>query len=384
MTVRFEDTPEDEKVAFIEGEVNTSNAKELEKLLDENVSMTDDFIMDFEKVPYISSAGLRILLKMQKELTKIGSFKLRNVNENVLEILKTVRLDKVISIEGMATKENETYENLPEIKIDEYELQEEEKELLPMRVRYLCQEEKLKAYSASYNGDYAGFMVYTLAESNNTATIYYIYIVEDARGKDVAKTLVKKASKILEDQGVEEICVNILAETDGEDFAAKLGFDKVKKVNHILKYNKKQILESSMWKQIDKLREMFDKVKIYDELDYLQKLEIDSLVSDDDFDEIDRLYTRFFVLDDTVTSFLNAQEITDNNIWINKLKVLSEKNVNYAPVLLLSSVIDAVATLLSDEDNIQLVDSNANMLNSYKQVLGEPLETLKDKLYIKK
>jgi len=47
-----------------------------------------NLILDFENLEYISSAGLRIILKLQKMMNKIGTMKLIHVGEAILEIFE--------------------------------------------------------------------------------------------------------------------------------------------------------------------------------------------------------------------------------------------------------------------------------------------------------
>jgi len=53
-----------------------------------------DLVLDFEKVPFIDSAGLEYLLDLQEKFAeKLGRIKLANLNENIADILKITRLD---------------------------------------------------------------------------------------------------------------------------------------------------------------------------------------------------------------------------------------------------------------------------------------------------
>ena len=56
--------------------------------------------MDFEKLEYISSAGLRVLLSAQKTMNKQGSMKLVNVNETIMEIFEVTGFSDILTIEG--------------------------------------------------------------------------------------------------------------------------------------------------------------------------------------------------------------------------------------------------------------------------------------------
>ena len=52
-----------------------------------------------EKLAYISSAGLRVLLKAQKTMNKQGSMSIRNAGAEILEIFEVTGFDEILNIE---------------------------------------------------------------------------------------------------------------------------------------------------------------------------------------------------------------------------------------------------------------------------------------------
>ena len=58
-----------------------------------------ELIMDFEKLEYISSAGLRVLLSAQKIMNKQGEMKLIHVNEVINEIFEVTGFSDILTIE---------------------------------------------------------------------------------------------------------------------------------------------------------------------------------------------------------------------------------------------------------------------------------------------
>ena len=56
-------------------------------------------MLDFEKVEYISSAGLRVLLTAHKSMSKKGGMKLINVSEDIMEILEVTGFNDILTIE---------------------------------------------------------------------------------------------------------------------------------------------------------------------------------------------------------------------------------------------------------------------------------------------
>ena len=81
----------------LEGRLDTTTAPQLDAELD--YSGVEELIFDLEKLEYISSAGLRVLLSAQKAMNKQGSMKVINVNEAVSEIFEVTGFDSILTIE---------------------------------------------------------------------------------------------------------------------------------------------------------------------------------------------------------------------------------------------------------------------------------------------
>ena len=58
-----------------------------------------DTIMDFEKLEYISSAGLRVLLSAQKIMSRQGEMKLIHVSDTIMEIFEVTGFADILTIE---------------------------------------------------------------------------------------------------------------------------------------------------------------------------------------------------------------------------------------------------------------------------------------------
>ena len=80
---------EPEKIIIgLTGRLDTSTAPDLDKAINENIADTENLVLDFKKLEYISSAGLRVLLSAQKKMQKLGAMKLTNVCEDVMEVFE--------------------------------------------------------------------------------------------------------------------------------------------------------------------------------------------------------------------------------------------------------------------------------------------------------
>ena len=89
----------DELVLEITGRVDTITAPALEKTINENFGEVKSFILDFKNLEYISSAGLRVLLGAQKKMSQIGSMKIKNVCELVMEVFEITGFADILNIE---------------------------------------------------------------------------------------------------------------------------------------------------------------------------------------------------------------------------------------------------------------------------------------------
>jgi len=82
------------------GSIDTISSPELQSAILKGFQKTDNLVLDFSEVTYISSAGLRALLIGQKTASsKGGSLVIRNVAEAVMKVFKMVNFDKALQIE---------------------------------------------------------------------------------------------------------------------------------------------------------------------------------------------------------------------------------------------------------------------------------------------
>ena len=83
----------------IEGRLDTTTAPVLDKTVMEDLGDTKNLILDVKGLEYISSAGLRVLLSAQKKMQKIGSMKVTNVCEAVMEVFEMTGFADILVIE---------------------------------------------------------------------------------------------------------------------------------------------------------------------------------------------------------------------------------------------------------------------------------------------
>ena len=83
----------------LEGRLDTTTAPQLEGELRSAVNGITTLIFDMEKLDYISSAGLRVLLSAQKVMNKQGSMLLRNVKPEIMDIFDVTGFVDLLTIE---------------------------------------------------------------------------------------------------------------------------------------------------------------------------------------------------------------------------------------------------------------------------------------------
>lgn len=86
------------KVA-LEGRLDTTISPELESKLEGELNEITDLVFDFEKLEYLSSAGLRVLLAAQKIMNKQGKMVIRNANNTIKEIFEVTGFSNILVVE---------------------------------------------------------------------------------------------------------------------------------------------------------------------------------------------------------------------------------------------------------------------------------------------
>ena len=82
----------------LEGRLDTITAPQLEDAFKEVAPGLTALTLDFEKLEYISSAGLRVLLMAQKTMAAQGEMKLVNVGDTIQEIFEVTGFSEILTI----------------------------------------------------------------------------------------------------------------------------------------------------------------------------------------------------------------------------------------------------------------------------------------------
>ena len=84
---------------IVSGRLDTQTAPELEKELDSILAGLKELIFDMTNLEYVSSAGLRVILKAQKAMNQQGSMKLTGVNDSIMEVFDITGFLDILTIE---------------------------------------------------------------------------------------------------------------------------------------------------------------------------------------------------------------------------------------------------------------------------------------------
>ena len=85
--------------AEVNGRIDTVTVTEAESILKSDLDGITELVLDFKGLDYISSAGLRLLLTLQKTMNKQGSMTIKNANETVTEIFDVTGFSDILTIE---------------------------------------------------------------------------------------------------------------------------------------------------------------------------------------------------------------------------------------------------------------------------------------------
>lgn len=81
------------------GNIDTTTAPEFEKIIngmDDNIT---DLVIDMSEVEYVSSAGLRLLLMTQNIMDEKGSLIVKNICQDIMDIISVTGFDEILTIE---------------------------------------------------------------------------------------------------------------------------------------------------------------------------------------------------------------------------------------------------------------------------------------------
>ena len=83
----------------LKGHIDTTNANQFEALLEDLEGVTE-LILDLQDLVYLYSAGLRVVLLMQRKMNKNGTMKVIHVQPSVMDIFEVTGFVEILTIEA--------------------------------------------------------------------------------------------------------------------------------------------------------------------------------------------------------------------------------------------------------------------------------------------
>jgi len=96
MDVKVTEKDNREYLVSISGRFNTDNAYLVDSELSKIIAKADTITIDFDKLEYISSAGLRVLLTNQKRMK--NPISIINASDDVYEIFEITGFSDIVNI----------------------------------------------------------------------------------------------------------------------------------------------------------------------------------------------------------------------------------------------------------------------------------------------
>ncbi|MBO6108138.1 MAG: STAS domain-containing protein [Eubacterium sp.] len=95
-----EEKSEENIILHVSGEIDGTNVDDFESTLDDACERTESLILDLDGLEYVSSAGLRVFLTIQKKMKQRGfDMLLKNVEDEVMDIFSVTGFVKLLNIE---------------------------------------------------------------------------------------------------------------------------------------------------------------------------------------------------------------------------------------------------------------------------------------------
>ena len=85
---------------FAGGQLDTTTFSDFEEALKPYLTGRIDLVLDFEELEYLSSAGLRVILRAQQKIEELeASMVIRNCNEEVMEVFDITGFADILTFE---------------------------------------------------------------------------------------------------------------------------------------------------------------------------------------------------------------------------------------------------------------------------------------------
>ena len=91
---------EKELTISLDGELNSATAPDFENVISTSLKDVELLRLDFSKLSYLSSAGLRVVLVAQKIMMQQGKMVIKNANQDVMDIFSMTGFSNFLNFEN--------------------------------------------------------------------------------------------------------------------------------------------------------------------------------------------------------------------------------------------------------------------------------------------
>ena len=84
---------------LISGKLDTATTPQATEEIENELGSADELILDIKELKYISSAGLRLILSLHKQMAEKGGMTVKNVNETNMDIFDLTGFTDILNIE---------------------------------------------------------------------------------------------------------------------------------------------------------------------------------------------------------------------------------------------------------------------------------------------
>ena len=86
-------------VIALAGRLDTTTAPDFEKVVNDSLEGISELTLDFSKLEYVSSAGLRVILSAQKKMNVQGKMTIKNVSADIMEVFEITGFSDILTVE---------------------------------------------------------------------------------------------------------------------------------------------------------------------------------------------------------------------------------------------------------------------------------------------
>ena len=83
----------------VEGSIDTLTASDFETKVLKALEGAKKLVLDFAKVDYVSSAGLRTILLLNEKMDEQDGMLIKNINEEVRDVFEMTGFDELLTLE---------------------------------------------------------------------------------------------------------------------------------------------------------------------------------------------------------------------------------------------------------------------------------------------